>query len=355
MRIGLVGLTLSGKSTLFGLLTGTQVVANGKPETRVGSALVPDRRVDYLSGLYNPRKTTYARIEFVDIPGLVPGQEKKANPFLEEIRKVDAIVYVLRAFQNPEVPHLEGDIDPLRDWELLEMELLLADLDLFEKRVRRIREARKKSKGWEKELALLEKCRDALGEGKTLRDLALTDSERELLQGYSLLTEKPVIPVVNVDENQFTSGNYHGKAALAAKLGSQNLPVLEICGQLELEINALEGEDKELFMEDLGLTETGIQRLARVAYDTLGLISFFTVGEDEVKAWTIRKDTPAPEAAGKIHSDIARGFIRAEILAYQDLLAAGSVAGAREKGLYRLEGKEYHMQDGDITNFRFNV
>ncbi|MGI6142953.1 MAG: DUF933 domain-containing protein [bacterium] len=252
MRIGLVGLALSGKSTLYELLTGIPVVTNGKPEARVGSALVPDRRVDYLSRLYNPRKTTYARIEFVDIPGLVPGEEKKANPFLEEIRKVDAIVYVLRAFQNPEVPHLEGDIDPLRDWELLEMELLLADLDLFEKRVRRIREARKKPKGWEKELALLEKC----------------------------------------------------------------------------QINALEGEDKELFMEDLGLTETGIQRLARVAYDTLGLISFFTVGEDEVKAWTIRKDTPAPEAAGKIHSDIARGFIRAEILAYQDLLAAGSVARA---------------------------
>lgn len=355
MRIGLVGLALSGKSTLFGLLTGTPAATNGKPEARVGSALVPDRRIDCLSQLYKPRKTTYARIEFVDIPGLVPGEEKKANPFLEEIRKVDAIVYVLRAFANPDVPHLMGDIDPLRDWELLEMEFLLSDLDLFEKRAQRLREARKKPKGWAEELALLEKCRDALGEGKTLRDLALADSERELLQGYSLLTEKPVIPVVNVDEKQFTTGNYPGKAALTAKLSAQNLPHLEICGQLELEINALEGQDRELFMQDLGITESGIQRLARIAYDTLGLISFFTVGEDEVRAWTIRKGTPAPEAAGKIHSDIARGFIRAEVLAYQDLLAAGSVARAREMGLYRLEGKEYLMQDGDITNFRFNV
>lgn len=355
MRIGLVGLTLSGKSTLFGLLTGLTVSSNGKLETRVGSAPVPDQRVNYLAGLYKPRKTTYTRIDFVDIPGLVPGGEKKSNPFLEEIRKVDALVCVLRAFSNPQVPHLEESIEPLRDWELLELELLLADLDLFEKRIERIQNKKKKPKGWEMDLALMQKCSAALGEGLTLRDLDLTDSDRELLRGYSLLTEKPVIPVVNVDESQFNSNDYPGKTNLEHQLKDKNLSPLVICGQLELEINTLTNEDKKLFMEDLGIKQTGIQRLAGAAYKTLGLVSFFTVGEDEVKAWTIGENTLAPMAAGKIHSDIARGFIRAEVLAYQDLLASGSVAKARDKGLYRLEGKNYRMHDGDITNFRFNV
>ncbi|MGI6575218.1 MAG: redox-regulated ATPase YchF [bacterium] len=355
MLIGLVGLPLSGKSTLFGLLTGTPVTGSAKPEARLGSAEVPDERIDHLAAIYKPRKKTYARIDFMDIPGLTPGDEKKDNLFLEKVRKVDALVYVLRAFANPDVPHIEGHIAPLTDWEIIETELLLADLDLFEKRIARTKAAKKKPPGWDQELPLLEKCRDALAAGNSLRSLNLTETEQAILHGYGLLTEKPIIPVVNVDENQFNSKEYPQQAALEAKAQEQNLMPLEICAQLELEINQLDPDDKNLFLEDLGLKVPGIQKLAKAAYDALRLISFFTVGEDEVKAWTIKQGTVAQEAAGKIHSDMARGFIRAEILAYQHLLEAGTVAKAREKGLYRLEGKLYPMEDGDITNIRFNI
>ena len=354
MKIGLLGLPLSGKSTLFGLLTGI-TDKSGKPEARIGMADIPDNRLDHLHKIYKPRKKVPAKIEFVDIPGLVPGEEKKSNPFLDEVRKVELLVYVLRSFSSDNTPHVEGDVDPDRDWELLELELLLADLDLFEKRIKRIHEEKKKPKGWENEVRLLEKCRDALGEGISMRHLELTDTEQELLQGYSLLTEKPVLVVVNTDEEQYKNNAYPKKEAIQAKASAGNIDFMEISAQIEMEIAQLEPEDRTVFLEDLSLQETGIQRLARLAYHTLGLISFFTVGDDEVRAWTIKAGTNAKTAAGKIHSDIERGFIRAEVLAYDDLLRAGSVARSREMGLYRLEGKEYIMQDGDITNFRFNV
>jgi len=362
LNCGLVGLPMVGKTTIFNLLTGASLETSnfltGKTETNVGTARVPDGRVDYLSGLYKPRKTTYAQIQFSDVPGLVRGSSQGkgvGNQFLSTIRNVDMLAHVVRAFVNPDLPHVDGDLNPLRDVETINMELLFADMEIIEKRIERIKGGKKIKKENVLELEVLEKCLDALENEISIGRLELTDEERLVLKNFSFLTEKPLLLVVNTDEQQFKSKSYPGRDDLDAYAVGHGLPVLEICGRIEMEISMLPDEDKEMFLTDLGVVESGIDRLARAAYDYLGLISFFTVGDDEVKAWTIKTGTDAKRAAGKIHSDLERGFIKAEVVKYRDLVDLGSMAKVKEKGLYRLEGKEYVVEDGDVINFRFNV
>lgn len=361
MKIGLIGLPLTGKTTLFNLLTHTKATTGmyaSKAEANVGTSRVPDKRIDFLSSLFNPKKTTYAQIEFVDIAGLTAtqeGQKSGSAKFLNDVRPCDALVHVIRAFHNSDVPRVVEDFSPAKDLEAVELELLFADLELIDKRIERIKTGKKITKENAAELEILEKCYQALEAGSFISDVKLGDEEQVMLRNYAFLTEKPRLAVVNLDEEQFKTGEYPTKSELQKLCKEKNIPLLEICAQLELEISDLEEEDKRIFMEDLGLMETGIELLARNVYERLGLISFFTVGEDEVKAWTIDKGTSAKGAAGKIHSDIERGFIRAEVVKYKDISELGAMNKVKEKGLFRLEGKEYLVEDGDIINFRFNV
>lgn len=361
LSCGLVGLPMVGKTTLFNLLTAAKVETggfmSGKTEARVGMARIPDQRIDFLAKMYNPRKLTYAQIEFTEVPGLVSGASEGkgvGNSFLAAIRDVDALVHVLRAFENPDIPHVEESVDPVRDYETVSLELLFSDLGVLENRIHRL-EAGKRKKEQDAELAVLKKCQDGLEVGTPLNLLGLTEEERLSLRNYAFLTEKPMILVVNLDERQFKSGDYPGKIALRSLAVEKGFTVIEVAAQMEMEITELPEEDRQVFLDDLGLSETGIERLAKVTYDYLGLISFLTAGEDEVRAWTIKKGLRAKEAAGKIHSDLERGFIRAETVAFRDLFEAGSMVKARERGCFRLEGKDYVVQDGDIVNFRFNV
>lgn len=362
LNCGLVGLPMVGKTTIFNLLTGaaleTSNFLTGKTETNVDTAIVPDGRVTYLSGLYNPRKTTHAQIQFSDVPGLVRGSSQGqgvGNQFLNTIRNVDMLAHVVRAFQDDDLPHVDGDLHPLRDVETIGIELLLADMEVLEKRIERIKAGKKVKKEHQLELAVLAKCLEALENETSINQLALNDEEKAVLKNFSFLTEKPMVLVINTDEEQYKTGSYPGQEDLMNYASSHGLPVLEICGKIEMEISMLPDEDKEMFMTDMGIKESGIDRLAQTAYDFLGLMSFFTVGDDEVKAWTIKKDTDAKRAAGKIHSDIERGFIKAEVVKCRDLMELGSMAKVKEKGLFRLESKEYPVADGDIINFRFNV
>lgn len=362
LNCGLIGLPMVGKTTIFNLLTGAGVETSnfltGKTETNVGIATVPDSRVDYLSGLFKPRKTTYAQIQFSDVPGLVRGSSQGqgvGNQFLNAIRNVDMLAHVVRTFNDPDLLHVDGELDPLRDVETINMELLFADMEIIEKRIDRIKHGKKIKKEHELELEVLEKCLGALENEIPIGQLELTEEEKLILKNYNFLTEEPLLLVVNTDEQQFKSKSYPGKDELEAYAAGHSLPVIEICGQLEMEISLLAEEDKELFFTDLGIVQSGIDRLTQAAYDYLGLISFFTVGSDEVKAWTIKKGTDAKRAAGKIHSDLERGFIKAEVVKYHDLQDLGSMSKLKEKGLYRLEGKEYIVEDGDVINFRFNV
>jgi GTP-binding protein YchF len=352
MKIGLIGLAASGKTTLFSLLTGSGGDAAARMEAHIGMARVPDGRIDFLSAMYKPRKTIYAQIEFTDIPGFAPGSG--GHHFLNAARNVDALVQVVRAFTNPLVPHPADTIDPGRDLDLLHSELLLADLEIIEKRIEKLASGKQKQTD-QGELELLRKCQEILeGEGR-LDSLALDNTQAELVSGYAFLTLKPLLIGVNLDEEQWRSNNYPGKEKLEQYSAGQSVPLVKVCAKTEMEISTLPPEERAEFLGDLGITETGIDRLARATYEHLKLISFFTVGEDEVRAWTIDQGTPAKRAAGKIHSDIERGFIRAEVVKYNDLHELGAMAKLKEKGLFRLEGKEYVMQDGDIVNFRFNV
>lgn len=361
MKIGLVGLPLTGKTTLFNLLTNAKAATGtyaGKTGTNIGTSLVPDKRIDFLSALYNPKKTTYAQIEFVDVAGLAAsteGHKSGSAKFLNDVRNCDALVHVVRAFNNEDVLHVTEEINPARDLETVEMELLFADLELIEKRVERIKNGKKITKENAEEMELLERCYQELEAGTFISEVRLTKEEKVSLKNYAFLTEKPRLAVVNLDEVQFKNRDYPAKTETWQLCKDKNMPLLEICAQMELEICDLQEEDKALFMEDLGLKETGIELLARNVYEHLGLISFFTVGEDEVKAWTINKGLNAREAAGKIHSDIERGFIRAEVVKYEDIVQFGNMTKVKEKGLFRLEGKEYLVEDGDIINFRFNI
>jgi GTP-binding protein YchF len=350
-----------GKTTVLNLLTqanlSTTAFLSGKAEAHTRTARVPDRRIDKLSEMWHPRKTTYAQIQVTEVPGLVQGSSQGmgvGNAFLNAIRQVDALVHVVRAFANDEVLHAEGSIDPRRDIDTVNFELLLADLQLVENRIKRLHDGKKK-KEQELELALMERLKEALENERPVHALSLTPEEQAISAGFAFLTERPQILVVNVDEAQFKCGDWPGAEAVRAMAAQRKIPLVEVCARIEMEIAQLDPADRELFMADLGITESGIARLARAAYDHLGMVSFLTVGEDEVRAWPIHQGTTAKEAAGKIHSDIERGFIRAEVVAYADLIAAGNFAHARDQGHFRLEGKEYVVQDGDIINFRFNV
>lgn len=362
LTIGLVGLPLVGKTTVFNLLTNSDLETSnfltGKTQTHVGIAKIPDKRIDFLSSMFKPKKTTYAQIQVSDVPGLVRGASQGqgvGNKFLDDIRNVDMLVHVVRAFNNPDVPHVEDSIDPMRDIETISTELLFADMELLEKRIERIQNGKKIKKEQLKEMEVLKKLLEALENEIPLTAVELNEEEKEMIQHYRFFTEIPMMLVINIDEDQFQSRDYPGRSDIKAWAEERKIPVLEICGKIEMEISQLPGEDREMFMEDLGISISGIDRLARAAYGHLGLIPFFTCGEDEVKAWTIRRGTNAKKAAGKIHSDIERGFIRAEVVKYEDLVEYGSMAKLKEEGKYYLEGKDYIVQDGDIINFRFNV
>ncbi len=363
LTFGIVGLPMVGKTTVFNLVTGTaartaKVFSTGRPQAAVGVARVYDPRLDFLARLYHPRRTVYAQIQCRDVPGLVRGAaqgEGLGNQFLAGIREVDLLVHVLRVFSNPEVPHVDGSINPLRDIETVHLELLLADMELAEKRIARIKGGKKVTKEAARELPVLEKCLSALENEVPLHQLDWPKEERAVLANYNFFTQKPLLLVVNTDEKQFREKNYTFKAELERLADARGWPRIEICGQLEMEISMLDPGEREMFLADLGVKELGSVRLVRAAYAQLGLISFFTVGDDEVRAWTIRRGVSARSAAGKVHSDMERGFIRAEVVKFADLLALGSLAKVKEKGLARLEGKDYVVEDGDIINFRFNV
>lgn len=358
MKIGLVGLTQTGKTTIFNLLTGKEEEQGYGTATNTGTGFVPDKRIDFLSELYRPKKKTYAQIELTDVAGFsttAEGQKTGAAKFLNDVRPCDALIHVLRAFDSDEVVHEQASIDPARDLEAVETEMLFADLELVEKRIDRIKNGKKITKENAEELECLEKCFAWLESGGSMRDMDISEEERISMRNYAFLTEKPRLAVVNLDEAQYKAKTYPNRPALMELCQKLNITLLELCAEMELEISRLPEEDKALFMEDLGLEEPGIALLARGIYRQLGLISFLTAGEDEVRAWTIEKGINARAAAGKIHSDIERGFIRAEVVKFKDIQELGSMAKVKEKGLFRLEGKEYIVEDGDVINFRFNV
>lgn len=362
LSCGIVGLPMTGKTTLFNLLTGqemeTSTFYTGKTHANEGIAFIPDKRVDFLADMYKPKKKTYAQLEVIDIPGLVQGASKgegTGNSFLKAIDEADVLVHVLRAFENDDIIHVDDSIDIKRDIDTIDTELLLADLDICETRLSRIKSQSKKKIENQLEEPVLEKIKAALEEEIPMSSLELSEEELEAVVHLSFLTNKPMVLVVNLDEEQFKSGEYPNKDYLYQYAKDTKRELLEICAQTEGEIAQLEEEDRDIFLEDLNITEPGINRLARTVYKSLGLISFLTAGEDEVKAWTIRQGLTAKKAAGKIHSDIERGFIRAELIAYDDLVKCQTMAKGKEQGLLRLEGKEYIMADGDIVNFRFNV
>jgi GTP-binding protein YchF len=358
MKAGILGLSLAGKSTLFQLLTGTQAPApGGRPEARIGMARVPDARVFRLAELFNPKKKTLATVEYVDVPGVAKG-EGQALVDLPALRGVDALVHVVRAFESESAPHPEGSVDALRDAKMLELELILADLGTVERRLERLEANIKKANKAEdvSERALFLRLKEALEAERPLRELELSEEEQSRLRGYALLSGKPMLLVANLGEQQIREAaawlERSGLSELARKPG---LGVSAVAAPIEAEMTELSPEDAQAFRDDLGLAEPGLDRVIRSTYELLGLISFLTAGDDECRAWTIKRGTRAQLAAGAIHSDIERGFIRAQVVAFSDLVAAGSLAACREKGTLRLEGRDYPVQDGDVIEFKFNV
>lgn len=361
MKVAIIGLANTGKTTIFNALTGLNIETTVYPtlsgEPHIGMVRVPDKRLDDLTALYHPKKTTCATVEYIDYLGITRGDIEQNKKVFDLIKDADAIVQVIRNFKDESIVHPLGHTDPKRDVETVELEMIFGDLELIDKRLEKMEQGLKRGKKPdEAEKKLLLKCKENLEKEVPLRDIEFSEEEEKAMRHLQFMSIKPEVIVLNVSETDISSDTTAAAVAeLDAMFTGKQVKILSLCGKIEMEIAQLSPEEARVFLDDLGITEPALNRLIRVSYDLLGLISFLTAGEDEVRAWTIHRGTNAQKAAGKIHSDIERGFIRAELVSYDDFMACGGMAGAREKGLLRLEGKQYEVKDGDIINFRFNV